>query len=501
MFLLLLIIIIIIPFLFLLLKPLFNSNSKSKSQIYPPSPASLPFIGHLHLLLPIPYRALHSLSLIHGPIMLLRLGQIPTLILSSSSSVRSMTKSHDIAFSSRPNLKVPRQLVYNSKNISFSPYGPYWRQSRKLSVLHLLSTKRVLSFRPIRNSELYIMLSNISNHSLSGPINLSETIYFFTTNILCKVAFGQSISEESQCRMLHDSISEAAMLFSAFSADDYFPSLKWLNMFSNLDSKIAKIFKKLDGFITSVVEDHLIAGVRDKDDDNADLVDILLSLQKNPPSGEFSPTMDEVKAIILNMLAAGTSTSFIFLEWAMSELIQNPKVMKKLKEEAKSVAGKDSVVTEENVNKMPYLKAVAKEVLRLHPPAPLLLPRETIEDIELEGYKIPAKTRVLINAWAIGRDPKSWDAPEEFIPERFINSDLDFRGQDFEFIPFGVGRRICPGMQFAVATIEFALANLVHHFDWEMPKGLSAEDLNMDEAQGLTMHRKYPLVLVAKKVD
>ncbi|KAM0940841.1 putative cytochrome P450 [Dioscorea sansibarensis] len=501
MFLLLLLLLLLIPFFFFFFVFL-KSSSKSKSKIHiPPSPPSLPFIGHLHLLLPIPYRALHSLSLIHGPIMLLRLGQIPTLILSSSSAVRSMTKSHDISFSSRPNLKVPRQLVYNSKNISFSPYGPYWRQSRKLSVLHLLSTKRVLSFRPIRYSELSVMLSHISNCSLSGPINLSETIYFFTTNILCKVAFGRSITEGSQCRMLHDSITEATTLFGSFNAEDYFPSLKWLNMFSSLDSKIAEIFKKLDGFITGVVEDHLVAGVRHTDDDSADLVDILLSLQKNPPSGEFSPTMDEVKAIILNMLAAGTSTSFIFLEWAMSELIQNPKVMKKLKEEAKSVVGKGSVVTEENVNKMPYLKVVVKEVLRLHPPAPLLLPRETIDETELEGYKIPAKTRVLINAWAIGRDPKSWDAPEEFIPERFMKNDLDFRGQDFEFIPFGVGRRICPGMQFAVATIEFALANLVHQFDWEMPNGLSAEDLNMDEAQGLTMHRKYPLVLVAKKVD
>ncbi|KAH7670618.1 Costunolide synthase protein [Dioscorea alata] len=499
MFLLLPLLLLLLPLLlFLFLKPL--SKSKSKSQIHPPSPASLPFIGHLHLLLPIPYRALHSLSLIHGPIMLLKLGQIPTLILSSSSSIRSMIKSNDIAFSSRPNLKVPRQLVYDSKSISFTPYGPYWRQARKLCVLHLLSTKRVLSFRPNRHSELSIMLSHISNHSLSGPINLSEIIYSFTTNILCKVALGRSITEESQRRMLHDSICQATKLFGSFNVEDYFPSLKWLNMFSSLDSKIAEIFKKLDGFISSVVEDHLVAGVRDKDDDNADLVDILLSLQRDPLPGEFSPTMDEVKAIILNMFAAGTTTSYIFLEWAMSELIRNPKIMKKLKEEAKSVSEKSSMVAEEDVNKMSYLKAVVKEVLRLHPPAPLLVPRETIEDTELQGYKIPAKTRVIINAWAIGRDPKFWDAPEEFMPERFVNNELDFRGQDFEFIPFGVGRRICPGMPFAVATIEFALANLVHQFDWEMPNGLSAEDLNMDEAQGLIMHRKHPLVLVAKKV-
>ncbi|XP_039133218.1 cytochrome P450 736A117-like [Dioscorea cayenensis subsp. rotundata] len=365
-----------------------------------------------------------------------------------------MIKSNDIAFSSRPNLKVPRQLVYDSKASPSPPTALTGANLASFASSTSLSTKRVHSFRPNRHSELSIMLSHISNHSLSGPINLSEIIYSFTTNILCKVALGRSITEESQRRMLHDSICQATKLFGSFNVEDYFPSLKWLNMFSSLDSKIAEIFKKLDGFISSVVEDHLVAGVRDKDDDNADLVDILLSLQRDPLPGEFSPTMDEVKAIILNMFAAGTTTSYIFLEWAMSELIRNPKVMKKLKEEAKLVSEKSSMVAEENVNKMSYLKAVVKEVLRLHPPAPLLVPRETIEDTELQGYK---------------------NSQEK--------------------------QEICPGMQFAVATIEFALANLVHQFDWDMPNGLSAEDLNMDEAQGLIMHRKHPLVLVAKKMD
>ncbi|KAJ0971972.1 hypothetical protein J5N97_019931 [Dioscorea zingiberensis] len=477
-----------------------TKKGANSQKAQPPSPLKLPIIGNLHQLLPVPYRSLHALSLKHGPVMLLHLGQIPTLIISSSDSLREMTKSHDISFSGRPNLKIPRQLAYNCKSISFSTYGDYWRHSRKLCVLHLLSSKRVHSFLPVRQSELSSMLSLISHQSSSGPVNLSPILYTFTTNILCSVAFGRSAIEEGQYRLLHDSIREVTELVGVFNVEDYFPSLKWLNRFSNLDSRIASLFKKFDGFISSLVDDHIAAGVRDDAAAAGDLVDVLLSLQKDS-SLDFSLTMDEVKAIILNMFTAGTATSYIFLEWAMSELIRNPKVMKKLQQETRMVAGKNSMVTEEDVNKMHYLKAVVKEVLRLHPPAPLLLPRETIEDTELQGYKIPAKTRVIINAWAIGRDPKFWDAPEEFMPERFMNSDLDFRGQDFDFVPFGVGRRICPGMQFAVATIEFTLANLVHQFDWNMPSGLSGEDLNMDEAQGLTMHRKYPLVLVAKKMD
>ncbi|KAJ0971973.1 hypothetical protein J5N97_019932 [Dioscorea zingiberensis] len=466
----------------------------------PPSPLKLPIIGNLHQILPVPYRSLQALSLKHGPVMLLHLGQIPTLIISSSDSLREMTKTHDISFSGRPNLKVPRQIAYNSKSISFSTYGDYWRHSRKLCVLHLLSSKRVHSFLPVRQSELSSMLSLISHQSSSGPVNLSPILYTFTTNILCRVALGRSVLDEGQCRLLHDSISEVTRLIGVFNVEDFFPSLKWLDRFSNLDAKIYSLFKLLDGFISNVVEDHIVAGVRDDAAAAGDLVDVLLSLQKDD-SLDTSLTMDEVKALILNMFIAGTSTSYIFLEWAMSELIRNPKVLKKLQQETRMVAEKNSMVTEEDVSKMHYLKAVVKEVLRLHPPAPLLLPRETIEDTELQGYKIPAKTRVIINAWAILRDPKSWDAPEEFMPERFMNSDLDFRGRDFDFVPFGVGRRICPGMQFAVATIEFTLANLVHQFDWEMPSGLNGEDLNMEETQGLTMHRKYPLVLVAKKMD
>ncbi|KAJ0971975.1 hypothetical protein J5N97_019934 [Dioscorea zingiberensis] len=495
---------VLLPFLLLLLlfKPFMAAKTRKKANSQnpqPPSPFKLPIIGNLHQILPVPYRSLQALSLKHGPVMLLHLGQIPTLIISSSDSLSEMTKTRDISFSGRPNLKIPRQIGYNSKTIAFSTYGDYWRHSRKICVLHLLSSKRVHSFLPVRQSELSSMLSLISHQSSSGPVNLSPILYTFTSKILCRVAFGRSVLED-QCRLMHDYIRELTRLLGVFNVEDYFPSLKWLDRFSNLDAQIYSLFKKLDGFISSVVEDHIIAGVRDDVAAAGDLVDVLLSLQKDD-SLEFSLTMDEVKAIILNMFIAGTSTSFIFLEWAMSELIRNPKVLKKLQQETRMVAGKTSMVTEEDVNKMHYLKAVVKEVLRLHPPAPLLLPRETIENTELQGYKIPAKTRVIINAWAIGRDPKFWDAPEEFMPERFMNSDLDFRGQDFDFVPFGVGRRICPGMQFAVATIEFTLANLVHHFDWEMPSGLSGEDLNMEETQGLTMHRKYPLLLIAKKME
>ena len=198
------------------------------------------------------------------------------------------------------------------------------------------------------------------------------------------------------------------------------------------------------------------------------------------------------------MFAAGTDTSSTFLEWAMTELLRHPRVMNKLQKEVRGIVGsKTDVLTEDDLVAMPYLKAVIKETLRLHPPLPLLVPRLSTQDVEINGYNIKAKTQVIINAWHIGRDPKVYDKPEDFEPERFLNSEIDYKGNDFQLIPFGAGRRVCPGIQFAMAVNEIALANIVHKFDWELPGGASGEDLDTTESTGITVHRKYPLRAVA----
>lgn len=198
-----------------------------------------------------------------------------------------------------------------------------------------------------------------------------------------------------------------------------------------------------------------------------------------------------------DMFAAGTDTTYITSEWAMGELARNPNVIEKLQHEINGIAGGKPMVDENDLREMHYLKAVLKEVLRLHPPAPLLLPRESIDDCQIGGYEIPKKTRVIINSWAIARDPKIWDMPNEFIPERFLNNSIDFKGQDFELIPFGSGRRICPGMGFAVNNIELLLANLIHRFEWKLPDDFVSE-VNMAEAPGITTRMKKTLNLIPK---
>jgi cytochrome P450 len=187
------------------------------------------------------------------------------------------------------------------------------------------------------------------------------------------------------------------------------------------------------------------------------------------------------------------------MNWAMTFLMKNPKAMRKAQEEVRNLFGNKGFVHEDDVQQLPYLKAVVKETMRLQPTAPLLIPRETTKECCVGGYEIPAKTLVYVSAWAVGRDPEAWENPYEFNPDRFVGSSIDLKGNDFELIPFGAGRRICPGIFIALATVELSLANLLHKFDWEMPSGV--EDIDMDDVlPGLVPHMRDALCLVPKLV-
>lgn len=184
----------------------------------------------------------------------------------------------------------------------------------------------------------------------------------------------------------------------------------------------------------------------------------------------------------------------------MSELMKNPRVMSKLQAEIRTCTlQKPKVLSGDDVAELKYLKMVAKETLRLHPPAPLLLPRETMRHCKLGAYDVYPKTRIYVNAWAIGRDPKSWRNPDEFYPERFEDTDVNFKGYHFELVPFGAGRRICPGLAMGAANVEYTLANLLYWFDWELPGGMTRDDINMEDEGGLVVHKKIPLCLVPIK--
>ena len=194
---------------------------------------------------------------------------------------------------------------------------------------------------------------------------------------------------------------------------------------------------------------------------------------------------------------AGIDTTSSTIEWAMAELIHNPKKLEKVRKELQQVLGKgEQQLEESHISELPFLRAVVKETLRLHPPAPLLVPHKSKNDVKLCGYMVPKNTQILVNVWARGRDSSIWTNPNEFMPERFLESEIDFKGQDFELIPFGAGRRICPGLPLAYRSVHIVLASLLYNYDWKLSDGLKQEDMDMSETYGITLHKTQPLRVI-----
>ncbi|PIA30309.1 hypothetical protein AQUCO_05600025v1 [Aquilegia coerulea] len=493
-------------FLFIFLVIKFKKSKATKYNL-PPSPSKLPFIGNLHQLHGSPHHVFRALAQKHGPLMLLHLGRVPTLVVSSSDFAREVMKTYDHVFSSRLELMIPKRLLYG-QDIAFAPYGEYWRQLRKVCVLQLFSSKKVQSFRSLREEEIALLMENIKKEAslATSVVNLSEMFVSLTNNIVCRVALGKKYNDDQSERNLKKILNEFTHLMGASNVGDFIPSLAWLNYFNGLNSKLEKNFREIDCFLDEVVEEHIEkkrrinGGDGGGEDEEDDFVDVMLGMENNLTLG-IPLARDSTKAIILDMFAAGTDTSSTVLEWAMSELVRHPEIMEEVQNEVRDIAGSKLIIKENGTEEMHYLKAVIKETLRLHPPVPLLLPRESIEKVQVHGYDIPAKTTIVINAYAIGRDILSWEDPDKFLPERFLNgssASIDYKGQDFQLIPFGAGRRGCPGILFATSILEIALANLLNRFDWALPNGMDGKDLDMHEDSGLTIHRKNELVLMAK---
>ncbi|GLT84000.1 hypothetical protein SLE2022_022600 [Rubroshorea leprosula] len=337
--------------------------------------------------------------------------------------------------------------------------------------------------------------------SSSSPINLSEIFATLTNNVVCRVALGRKYGGESG-RRFAKLLSEFAELLGIFNVGDFIPWLAWVSHVNGLEARMDKVAKEFDDFLEGVVEEHMAQQKKGPNTDSVngkeqkDFVDVLLWIQRENLAG-FKIDRVSIKAVVPDVFAAGADTTYTSLEWAMTEILRHPNVMKQLQKEVREIAGEKSDIKEKDLEKMHYLKAVIKETLRLHPPIPLLVPRESAQDVEVMGYNIAAGTRVIVNAWAIGRDPMSWEQPEEFIPERFLNSSVDFKGHDFQLIPFGSGRRGCPGILFATTINELFLANLVHKFNWTLPGGAKEKDVDMSESIGLTIRRKFPLIAIA----
>ncbi|XP_019100222.1 PREDICTED: cytochrome P450 71A26-like isoform X2 [Camelina sativa] len=471
----------------------FKIHKRGKNSNTPPSPPGLPMIGNLHQLGRHTHRSLCSLSHRYGPLMLLHFGRVPVLIVSSAEVAKDVLKTHDRVFASRPRSKIFEKLLYDRHDVASAPYGEYWRQMKSGCVLHLFSNKMVRSFREVREEEISLMMEKIRRSS-SLPVNLSKILMSLTNDVICRVALGRKYGDETDFQELMERLSK---LLGTFSVGSYVPWLAWVDRIRGLDGQLEKTANDLDEFFERVVKDHEDGDHRDRND----FVDVLLAIQREKSVG-FEIDRLSIKAIVLDIFVGGTDTSYALMEWVMTELLHHPECLNRLQEEVRTICKGKPRVSEEDIQEMKYLKVVIKETMRLHPPLPLMVPHESTQDVKLRGYHIPAGTEVMINTWAIGREAVTWgpDA-EEFRPERHLDSSVDFRGKDFELIPFGAGRRICPAISFAVVLNEEVLANLVNQFDWRLLVESTEVRTGVAESTGIAAPRMFPLYAIASTTN
>ncbi|KAI3470310.1 hypothetical protein Pfo_030990 [Paulownia fortunei] len=489
--------------LLMILIYLFQKHRKAVKTHVPPGPPGLPLIGNLHQFGTASNTHVHlwKLSRKYGALMHMKLGSVPALVISSAKLAKEVLKTQDFAFCSRPRHYGQQKLSYNCLDIAFSPYSDYWREVRKFTTIHLFSLRKIQSFRPIREDEISRMVTKISGFASSShqAVNLSEIAMALGSTLICRIAFGKRYDDQgSEMQRFDELLREAQALMATSFVSDYFPSFSWVDKLTGLISRLDAAFKNLDSFYQELIDDHINPSRTKTMEEEGDILDILIQL-KEQKSCSIDLNWDSIKALLMDIFIAATDTSAASTVWIMTALMKAPNVMEKVQAEIRNLIGKKGKVDEDDLPKLPYLKAVIKETLRLFPPVPMLVPRETTERCIVDGYEIQPKTVVYVNAWAVARDPEYWDNPHEFLPERFLNSNIDIKGQDFGLIPFGSGRRMCPEMSMGLANVELTVANLLYFFDWELPPGVKAEDVDTHALPGVTMHKKNPLFLVPNK--
>ncbi|XP_024521427.1 flavonoid 3'-monooxygenase [Selaginella moellendorffii] len=446
----------------------------------PPSPWGLPLIGHLHLLDRMIHQSLQKLSNKFGDVMFLRLGMVPAVIISSPAMAKEVLKTHDLIFSSRPFVLVGQYVSYNFKGLALAS-GDHWKNVRKICTTELFTVKRIDSFLWVRVEELCYLISSLAK--APKGVDMREHLTVLTFNITSRILmskrfFGENLVGEdlTDAKTFKEVMHEVAEIGLQFHIGQFVPD--WLRWIDWSIPRVKRIFAKEDKFFEKVITEHKKSGGSRP---QPDFTDILLQHYKDE---------EVVKGTLMEILIAGMDTSACTVEWALLELVHNPEVMKKAQEELDVVVGRNRMVTETDFSKLTYLEAVIKETLRLHPPVPILVPHMSNKACVLAGFDVPKGATTIINFYSISRDPNVWEHPTKFWPERFGQITADVKGQDFELIPFGAGRRMCPGMSLGLKTVHLVLSNLLHSFHWERVPG---ESYNLDEGVGSVTWPKSPL--------
>lgn len=471
----------------------------------PPGPRPWPVVGNLLHLGPKPHQSMAELARVHGPLMHLKMGFVHVVVAASASVAEQFLKIQDANFSSRPPNSGAKYVAYNYQDLVFAPYGPRWRLLRKICAVHLFSAKALDDFVHVRQEEARVLTLALAR-SGETPAYVGQMVNVCATNAISRVMIGRRVVEheegggDAKAEEFKAMVVELMVLAGVFNIGDFIPQLESLDL-QGVVKKMKKLHSRFDAFLSAILEEHKI-DVSRTNEAYVDLLTTLVSLKDVDDSKGGRLTDTEIKALLLNLFAAGTDTTSSTVEWAIAELLRHPKILAQAQQELDTVVGKDRLVCEHDLAHLTFLQATVKETLRLHPSTPLSLPRIAQESCEINGYLIPKDSTLLVNVWAIGRDPDVWENPLEFRPDRFLpggqRPNADVRGNDFELIPFGSGRRICAGMSLGIRMVQLLTATLIHAFDFHLVNGQLAQNLNMEEAYGLTLQRAEPLVVYPK---
>jgi cytochrome P450 len=490
--------------------PFFTQKRINKA---PEAAGAWPVLGHLHLLSDsgLPHKTLASMADKYGPVFTIRLGLQQALVVSDSNIAKECFTTNDKAFATRPESLAGKIMGYNHAMFGLSSYGPYWREVRKTVTLQLLSNHRLHMLAHIRVSEVKVSVKEAflfwseNKSSVTGQvkIDMKEWLGSLVLNIVVKMIAGKrySLDEGEEARWQKAVIKRFFVLLGVFVVSDFVPFLRFLDL-GGYEKSMKKTAKEMDSIVEGWLQEHktnrsLNSGVENYED--RDFMDVMLSTFVNNPKSDLAGHDPEtvIKATCGAILLAGTDTSSVTLTWALALLLNNPDVLKKAQREVDDNVGSERQVEESDIKNLVYIQAIIKETLRLYPAGPLSVPHESMESCNLGGYEIPKGTRLLVNLWKIHRDPETWSDPLKFEPERFLTThkDVDIRGQHFELIPFGSGRRMCPGISFALQVAEFSLASLIHSFDISPP---SDDPIDMTESFGMTVEKATPLQVLLR---
>ncbi|KAJ0482844.1 putative cytochrome P450 [Helianthus annuus] len=460
----------------------------------PPGPYGLPVFGYLPFLSHQLHERFTEISHRYGPIFSLRLGSKFHVVVNSVDLAKVVTRELDQTFANRSPPVAALTITYGGLDIAWSNNNAYWRNMRKLLVSQVLSNANLDACQGFRTTEVRKTISNVYAR-MGTPVDINEIAFDTELNVVTSMLWGRSSISGDFFDGFREVEFKIIALLTAPNISDFIPMLSWFDL-QGRNREMQKQREHLDRILDHIIEDRIETNSRKtedaaEDDGRKDFLQIMLEL-KDQKDASTSFDIVQIKALLFDILTASTDTTSTMVEWVMAEILNNPGVKTKIHEELTEVVGMD-IVEESHLHKLKYLDAVVKETFRVHPPLPLLIQRSPDESCMVGGYTIPKGSIVYINAWAIQHDPKNWTNPLEFKPERFLNGKWDYSGTNMKFLPFGSGRRICPGVPLGEKMLMYILASFLHSFEWILPKD---EEFELSEEFGFVTKKTKPLIAI-----